>query len=106
MAPIPVVVAMSFGSQYGFEFPPRSLSLFLYRQFFGDPTWMAALGLSLRVAILSALLALALGVPAAYGLVRGRFPGQRVVVLFLLSPLLVPVIVIGLRHVPLLAGWD
>ena len=95
MAPIPVVVAMSFGSQYAFEFPPRSLSVFLYRQFFGDPTWMAALGLSFRVATLSALLALTLGVPAAYGLVRGRFPGQRLVVLLLLSPLLVPVVVIG-----------
>jgi putative spermidine/putrescine transport system permease protein len=96
MAPIFVVIGMSFGSQYEYQFPPRSISLFLYWKFFSDPQWIAALWLSVRVALMSTLLALAFGLSAAYGLVRGEFPGKRMVTLLLMSPILVPVVVIAL----------
>src|SRR5262245_793723 len=79
IAPIVVTVVMSFGNQYSFEFPPRTVSLFLYRKFLTDPTWMGAVGLSLRIALVSTALSLAIGIPAAYGLVRGAFPGKRLV---------------------------
>jgi putative spermidine/putrescine transport system permease protein len=95
LMPIVVVIPMSFGTQYAFEFPPRALSLYLYGRLFRDPSWMSAVWLSVRVAGLATLLSLGLGVPAAYSLVRGRYPGRRVITLFLLSPILIPVIVIA-----------
>jgi putative spermidine/putrescine transport system permease protein len=45
---------------------------------------------------LTTALSLAVGVPAAYALARGRFPGKRLLALFLLSPIMVPGVVIAL----------
>lgn len=91
-----VVVPMSFGDKHAFEFPPKSVSLFLYQKFFTDAHWVGATFLSFRVAVGATCLALLLGVPAAYSLVRGSYPGKRVITAFLLSPILVPVVVIAL----------
>lgn len=96
VAPNLVVVPMSFGNKNSFEFPPRSFSLFLYEKFFTDAHWIDATLLSFRVALGATCLALLLGVPAAYSLVRGDYPGKRIVAAFLLSPILVPVVVIAL----------
>jgi putative spermidine/putrescine transport system permease protein len=91
-----IVVPMSFGNSHQLMFPPDRFSLELYKQFFSGAGWMAPLELSLRVAIGSAVIALAIGVPAAYSLVRGRYPGKRLITMLLLSPVLVPIIVIAL----------
>jgi putative spermidine/putrescine transport system permease protein len=91
-----IVLPMSFGNQYEMVFPPDSFSTFLYEQFLFESNWMEATLLSFRVAIGSTVLALVLGVPAAYSIVRGTYPGKRYVAMFLMSPILVPVIVIAL----------
>jgi putative spermidine/putrescine transport system permease protein len=91
-----VVIPMSFGDSKEFMFPPQSLSLFLYREFFTASDWMATAVQSFKVAFLSAALGLTLGVSAAYGVVRGNFPGKQVVMLFMLTPMLIPTIVIAL----------
>jgi putative spermidine/putrescine transport system permease protein len=96
MSPNFIVIPMSFGSQHSFEFPPKSVSLFLYEKFFTDAHWVSATLLSFRVAVGATCLALLLGVPAAYGLVRGSYPGKQAVAAFLLSPILVPVVVLAL----------
>jgi putative spermidine/putrescine transport system permease protein len=91
-----IVIPMSFGDKDEFMFPPERLSLYLYRQFFFESTWMTTTVQSFQVAIITTALSLLFGVTAAYGLVRGNFPGKRLITLFLLSPILVPVIVIAL----------
>lgn len=96
MLPSFIVVPMSFGNKYEVMFPPDTVSTFLYGQYFNESNWMAATFMSFRVAIGSTIISLLLGVPAAYGLVRGNYPGKRFVTLFLLSPILVPIIVIAL----------
>ena len=75
-------------------FPPSGYSLKWYAAIlpkFGD-----AIGTSLELALLAALLSLAAGIPAGLGLVRHRFPGKGAVSTLLLSPLTVPGIAIGL----------
>lgn len=91
-----VVIPMSFGNSDEFVFPPQGLSTYLYEKYFFDDAWMRTTRQSLVVAVLSTLTCLFFGVTAAYGLVRGTFPGKRVVTLFLLTPMFVPVIVIAL----------
>ena len=96
MLPSFIVVPMSFGDKWEAMFPPNTLSVFLYGQYFNESNWMAATFMSLRVAVVATIIALLLGVPAAYGLVRGNYPGKRIVTLFLLSPILCPIIVAAL----------
>ena len=91
-----IVIPMSFGDKEEFQFPPDGISFYLYRQFFFESSWMDTTFQSFRVAIISTLLALMFGISAAYGIVRGNFPGKQLITLFLLSPILVPVIVVAL----------
>src|SRR4030095_9573363 len=67
-----------------------------YEKYFFQSNWMAATWMSVRIAFATAALSLLIGVPAAYGLVRAEFPGKKLVTLFLLSPVLIPVIVLAL----------
>ena len=91
-----IVVPMSFGDKDEFQFPPQSLSLYLYKRYFFESTWMQVTLQSLLVGFCTMVAALILGVGAAYGLDRYEFRGKRAITLFLLSPIFVPAIVIAL----------
>jgi len=51
---------------------------------------------SLRSPRSSAVLVVAVSVPAAYAIVRYEFRGKRLVLMLMMSPVLVPVIVLAL----------
>lgn len=91
-----LIIPISFGGVGEITFPPRTFSLALYQQFFSDQSWWSAALQSFRVASLSMLLSLMLAIPAAYALARRQFWGAKALNMVLLSPILVPVIVIGL----------
>jgi molybdate transport system permease protein len=61
-----------------------------------SPSALAALGLSLRTALVSTAVCVLLGVPMALVLARTRFPGQRLVRALVLLPLVLPPVVGGL----------
>jgi len=68
-----------------------------YRELFSDPQILAAAWVSLRVAALSATLALILGTLAALALTRlGRFRGKTLFAGILTAPLVMPEIMTGL----------
>lgn len=96
LMPTLIIIPVSFNGSQNLTFPPERLSLALFAQFFADPSWWGAAVQSLKIAVGSTLLTLALAVPAAYALVRGDFFGRRALNLFLMSPILVPVVVLGL----------
>ncbi|UEM25203.1 ABC transporter permease (plasmid) [Skermanella mucosa] len=91
--PIAIVVPMSFSAASSLTFPPTEFSLRWYQSFFQDPRWMEAMRVSLLVALLSSLLALALGSVAAYGLVRGTFAGRRLIDANFMAPMIVPPVI-------------
>lgn len=96
IAPLLIVIPISFSSSSYLEFPPKGFSLQWYESFFTDSTWITATLLSIRVGLLTMLLATVLGTMAALGLIRGKFPGKDLVNAFFLSPLIVPTIIIAL----------
>ena len=96
LAPSLITIAISLGGADQFVFPPKDISLTLFRRFFTEEGWLSSTWLSFSVAIPSTMLALLLGVPAAYALTRGSFPGRRLLGLFLLSPIMVPHVAVGL----------
>ncbi len=94
--PTLIVVPMSFsGSQY-LEFPPRTWSLRWYETYISSHTWMSATATSLKAGALTALLATPIGTLAAYGLFLSRFRFSGLVHLVLLTPIIVPVILVGI----------
>lgn len=96
LAPILVIVLVSFDKSTLFQFSPKDWSLRWYAALWDSRDWREAFALSFRLAIAVTALSLPLGVPAAYGLARGRFPGKRVVEFLLVSPMVVPVIVLAI----------
>ena len=96
LVPTLIVIPISFGGSGELTFPPRVWSLELYGQLFSSSSWMGPILQSLKVAGLTMIVSVLIGVPASYGLVRFDFPGKRLVMLLLMSPILVPVIVISL----------
>ena len=93
IAPMLIVVVISFSSAPFLTFPPPGLSLQWYRKFFGNPAWTDAMATSVAVTVPSCLLATALGTAGAIALRSGRVPGSRVLAGFLMAPLVVPLII-------------
>lgn len=96
LVPTLIVIPISFGGSGELSFPPRVWTLDLYQQLFTSSSWVGTIMQSLRVAAITTVVAALIGVPASYGMVRFEFPGKRLVMLLLMSPILVPVIVISL----------
>jgi ABC-type spermidine/putrescine transport system permease subunit II len=95
LAPLVVVVAVSFGPSTAFEFPPRGVTLHWFEAFFASPAFVTAFfRVSLVVGLLAAALATVLD-QRALGPVRFRFFGREAVETFFLAPLLVPEILLG-----------
>jgi putative spermidine/putrescine transport system permease protein len=95
VAPILVVVTTSFNGTPFLQFPPQSWSWRWYVRFFASERWYEAAILSVEVACVVAVAATTLGSLAAIGLVRGRLRFTGALELFLVSPMVVPVIVMA-----------
>jgi putative spermidine/putrescine transport system permease protein len=101
LSPLVVVVGASFapGDRTYIEFPPSDITLKWYREI--PPGLLRALGLSVGLALLTALAAVAVGVPAAIGMVRADMPGKRLLGALFRSPLQIPTVVIGVSFLQL-----
>jgi putative spermidine/putrescine transport system permease protein len=95
LAPMVVLLVMSFSSADFVIFPPPGFSLKWYEKFFQMSDFLSAFVTSFEVAIAASIGATALGVPAAYALARYRFPGRGVLRAIFLSPLMFPQIIVG-----------
>ena len=105
VAPTLVIVPMSFTASEHLTFPPEGLSLRWYSKMVTDPQWTAGFANSAVVAVLTMVLSTVLGTLAALGIVRGRFPGKNTVYALILSPLIVPVIIIAIGMFSLYVRW-
>lgn len=94
--PIFVVVPLSFSSVRFFSFPPPGWSLQWYANLLGSAEWRAAILMSLMIGVASTAISLVLGTLAAIGLVRHSFPGKPILYAIVLSPLMVPSIIIAI----------
>lgn len=95
VAPIVIIVPLSFSSGSFFYYPLPGFSLRWYQDFFASSFWLPSVWNSLIVGTAATLLATTLGTLAALGLWRTRFPGQSVLLAVLISPMVVPVIIVA-----------
>jgi putative spermidine/putrescine transport system permease protein len=95
VAPLMILVPMSFNDSSLLTFPPQRWSIRWYQRYLTDRAWISATILSLQAGAVVAVISVVLGTLAALGLTRGRFAGRALLQAFVLSPLIVPVIVIA-----------
>ncbi|MDF0523096.1 ABC transporter permease [Bradyrhizobium yuanmingense] len=93
IAPILVIIPLSFNSVPFFTYPMPGLSLRWYEEFFLTSRWQGALYNSIFIAVLVTLLSTVLGTLAALGLSRPNFPWRTAVMSLLISPMIVPVVI-------------
>jgi putative spermidine/putrescine transport system permease protein len=99
-APTILMVPLSFGSG-GLNWPPQGFTLHWYEIVLQSPVWTQAMLRSLMVGLGTGLLAMLIGTPAAFLLVRSEIPGKAAWLAFVLSPIVVPrmIIAVGLFYV-------
>ncbi len=100
IAPILVIIPLSFNAENFFTFTPAMLafdpegySLKHYRDFFTNPDWQQALRNSVQIAPAATLLSVTLGTLAAIGLSQSHVPFRRAIMAVLISPMIVPLII-------------
>lgn len=98
LAPVLIIVVESFDTSNYLSFPPKGLTLKWYESVLGDASWRAAFLTSLRISTIAAVLATVLGGMAAWALARVRWRGKGLLLTFMVSPMIVPVIVMALAY--------
>lgn len=96
VAPVVIVIPMSFSAAKYLSFPPPGFSLQWYENFFTRSDWTSAMIQSIRVAFTVMILATVLGIMASLALVRGNFPGKDLINAVIVSPLIVPTIIVAI----------
>jgi len=95
-APIVILIVFSFNKASVPAFPLSGFTTRWYHDFIHNGAMRAALETSAIVAAGSSVLAVALGVLASVALARRGFRGKGLVTALLLSPLVIPFIVLGI----------
>jgi len=95
-APIVILLIFSFNNAQLPSFPLSGFTLHWYHQFLTNSDLQSALGTSAKIAALSSVGAVALGILASIALVRRAFRGKSPVSALLLSPLVIPYVVFGI----------
>jgi len=100
IAPILVIIPLSFNAENFFTFTPEMLRLDPegystkhYADFFQTSDWQQAMWNSLKIAPMATLLAVGFGTLAAIGLSSEHVPFRRAIMAILISPMIVPLII-------------
>ena len=96
LAPIAIVLLVSFSPTPVFDIPAGGVSLQWYRKLPDLHGLWPAVRLSIEVAGLATACSLVLGTLCALGILRGRFPGRDGLLVFVLSPMMLPGVVLGI----------
>ncbi|MEM6942895.1 MAG: ABC transporter permease, partial [Pseudomonadota bacterium] len=100
IAPILVIIPLSFNAEDFFTFTPGMLafeedaySLKHYDDFFTNSDWQGALRNSFAIAPMATLFSVGLGTLAAIGLSQSHVPFRGAIMAVLISPMIVPLII-------------
>lgn len=93
--PLLIIAVTAFGTENTIAFPIKGFTFDWFGKALGSASFKNAFLLSLKVAAIATLLALLIGIPAAYALSRYSVKGRKFIKSFFLSPTIVPGIVVG-----------
>ena len=100
IAPIIIIIPLSFNAEDFFTFTPEMLrldpagySLKHYVDFFTNSDWQSSLKNSFQIAPVATLLSVSFGTLAAIGLSQPHMPFRRAIMAIMISPMIVPLII-------------
>lgn len=96
LLPILTIGMMSFNGSRSLSFPIPELTLQWYQNYFNSDIWLSATMYSFQIGFFTACLTTVLGTLAAYALVRGKFKGKHITYILLVTPLIVPPMVLAI----------
>lgn len=96
VAPIVVVCVVAFTPEGYLSLPTNGFSLRWFRAIARYPEFVNAFWMSIGLGALSSTICLVIAVPASLALARHEFPGKAALSAFLLSPLMIPHVVLGI----------
>ena len=99
--PLVVVFMISFNPGNELVFPPRGLSLRWYLNIFHYPTFLSSFQFSILLGAIATVASLVIGLSGALVLTRRKFRGVETISGLLMSPLVVPQVVIGIGFLSL-----
>ena len=95
IAPVLAIIPLSFNAGSYFSYPMTAYSLRWYEKALLNPDWQRAFLNSLGIGGMATLVATVLGTLAALGLSRSNFPWRSVIMPLLISPMIIPVVVVA-----------
>lgn len=95
LGPVLIVVISSFTSSSYLTFPPDEFSLRWYAEVISFSWFWTSIFTSFLISIIATLVSSVLGILAARSLARGNYRAKPVVELVILTPLLLPTVILG-----------
>jgi ABC-type spermidine/putrescine transport system permease subunit I len=89
------IVPVSFTTEAFIEWPPRGFTLKWYRIYLASPQWIGATVRSVAVGLAAATAAMLIGTPAAFVLARQHLRAKTAALAFVLSPVIIPRMIIA-----------
>lgn len=94
--PVLVILLSAFSPQPYPQFPPQGISLRWFRALLDDPGWLDSLKVSVVLLLVVTPLTVLIGTFAAWALARLQFRHREALQAFILSPLMIPQVVLGI----------
>jgi putative spermidine/putrescine transport system permease protein len=95
IAPIVIVLPLSFSSGSFFSYPLPGISMRWYSELFDNYKWVLALKNSMIIAVSSAALSTVLGISASIALCMTDIPFKKAIYALLLAPLVMPLVIVA-----------
>ncbi|MET3793184.1 ABC transporter permease [Aquamicrobium terrae] len=93
--PLVVIIGASLTTTSFLAFPPQGLTFDWYEVVLTKGAYLSAFANSARLATAATLIAIVMAIPAAIAVARHQFPGKAAFSALLLSPLVLPHLVLG-----------
>lgn len=105
--PVLLLIPESFTTSAFIDWPPHGFTLHWYQVIFASPMWISAIQRSVAIAVGTAILASAIGIPAAFALAQQKLPLRSLVLGAILTPMILPRIIVALSlfYVFSRLGW-
>ncbi len=102
--PLIVLIGVSLNAGVEQNFPPHGLSLRWYANIVNRDGFLRAIQMTLFLAVISTLSSVAISILVSLAIVRYKFIGKDILLTAILSPLIVPQVVVGLAFLITLAA--